>query len=136
MREIFKFHLFFFQLDGPNIEIHTLPIDSNNVSIYLIFFFFQFYAKVSDSDYRAVELSSRWTIDTHPRKRKKSSFLEWSVFNWQWIWIGHIYVHTISKVGTFYITHAISNDLLHCLYDCIKRSQLLKNLMHFNLLIT
>ena len=54
-----KFHLFSFKFD-----IHPLQSDSNNVSICLIFFFSHVYAKVSD--YRAVGLSSRRTIDTHP----------------------------------------------------------------------
>ena len=56
--------IFYFQIYGLNIEIHTLQSDSNNVSIYLIFFFPQFYAKVSD--YQAVGLSIHRTIDTHP----------------------------------------------------------------------
>ena len=30
----------FFQINGGNIEIHTVQSDSNNVSIYLIFIFF------------------------------------------------------------------------------------------------
>ena len=56
-------NFFYFQINGENIEIHTVQRDSNNVSIYSIFIFSQSYAKVSD--YRAVGLSSRKTIDTH-----------------------------------------------------------------------
>ena len=44
-----NFIFFLFQIHGL---IHTLQSDSNNVSIYLIFFFSQFYAKVLD--YRVV----------------------------------------------------------------------------------
>ena len=63
VREMFKISFIFSQIHGPNIEIHTLRSDSNNVSIYLIFFFYQFHAKVSY--YRAVGLLSRRTIETH-----------------------------------------------------------------------
>ena len=43
-------------MTGGNIEIQTVQSDLNNVSIYLIFIFSQFHAKVSD--YRSVGLSS------------------------------------------------------------------------------
>ena len=39
-------------MTGGNIEIQTVQSDLNNVGIYLIFIFSQFYAIVSD--YRAV----------------------------------------------------------------------------------
>ena len=52
----------FFQINGENIEIHTVQSDSNNICKFFIFIFFpQIYAKVSD--YRAAGLSSRRTID-------------------------------------------------------------------------
>ena len=54
----------FFRINGGNIEIHTVQSDSDNLNIYLILIFSQFYAKVSD--YRAAELSSRRTFDMHP----------------------------------------------------------------------
>ena len=53
---------FFFQINGENIKIHTVKSDSNNISIYFIFIFSpQIYVKVSD--YRAVGLLSRRTIN-------------------------------------------------------------------------
>ena len=53
VREIFKFHLFSFKFTDQTIEIHTLQNDSNNISIYFIFFS-QLFAEVSA--YRAVGL--------------------------------------------------------------------------------
>ena len=49
MRELFKFHLFSFKFMDQSLK-YTLffQSDSNNLSIYLIFFFSQFYAKESD----------------------------------------------------------------------------------------
>ena len=62
VREIFKYHLFYFKFTDQTLN-YTL-CKAYNVCLHLIFFFSQFYAKVSD--YRAVGLSSRRTIDTHP----------------------------------------------------------------------
>ena len=64
VRGILKKSLIFCKINGLNIEIHTLQSDSNNFSIYLIFFFSQFYSKVSD--YRAVGRSIRTVQDSYP----------------------------------------------------------------------
>ena len=54
----------FFQFNGGNIEIPYKVIQTSSGAYIFAFHFSQFYAKVSD--YRAVGLSSRRTIDTHP----------------------------------------------------------------------
>ena len=59
--EIFKFHLFSFKFTDQTIEIHTLESDSNNISIYLIFFFSELFAEVSGS--RAVGLLIRTQLN-------------------------------------------------------------------------
>ena len=53
-----------FHISGGNIEIHIVQNDSSNISLYLVFICSQYFAKVSD--FRAVGLSSRRTIDMHP----------------------------------------------------------------------
>ena len=55
MRGVSKFLFIFFQINRGNIDIHTVQSDSKNISIYFIFIFSQFYARVSD--YGAVGLS-------------------------------------------------------------------------------
>ena len=55
MRGIYKFRLFFFQINGGSIDIHTVQSDSNNIGL----FSFHFYRK-------SVGLSSGRTIDTYP----------------------------------------------------------------------
>ena len=57
MHGISKFLLIFSQINGGNIEIHTVESDKNRVSMYLIFIISQFYAKVLYN--RAVGLSIR-----------------------------------------------------------------------------
>ena len=47
----------FFQMNRGHIEIYTVQSESNNINLYVIFIFCQFYAKLLD--YRAVGLATR-----------------------------------------------------------------------------
>ena len=77
--------IFFFQIHLLNIEIHNLQSDSNNIRIYLIFFFSQFYAKLSD--YRAVELSIGIPIGNPDT----ALFLGKASFHWN---LGYTYIES------------------------------------------
>ena len=105
----FKISFIFFQIHRLNIEIHTLRSDSNNVSIYLIFFFSLFHAKVLD--YRAVGLLSRQTIEMHP-----------SEYIYKFLCPRIYVVHVVYKANGMY-DHCMAickklNILSRCWYEC------------------
>ena len=70
--------VYFFQIHGPNIEIHTLQIDSNNISIYIKFSsFFNFMQKCPT---RTIELSNYHAVGLSIRAREEEKvFLPWMV---------------------------------------------------------
>ena len=80
-----KFLFIFFQINQGNIDIHSVQSDSKNISIYFIFIFSQFYAKVSD--YGAVGLSIH--------------ILGWNSKTYVWL------LWPFSRVGSFFMLHLL-----------------------------